>query len=78
VTFVTFPAVIPAVTNNVTGQATARPAVQTTITAQSATSIVLKLARPPQPAADVTAKETVCTDVSTALQVTTVTQVSVC
>jgi len=60
---VTNPAVIPAVTVNVTGQATARQAVQTTITDQSASSNALKLARPPQQAARVTDKANVWTDV---------------
>jgi len=71
--FVTLDVVIPATTINVAGMATAHLAVKSTVTAHSASSNALTTARPPQPAAAVTTKETVCTDVSTALQVLTVT-----
>jgi len=78
VNYVTNRAVIHVVTIDVTEQAAARLDAQTTITAHNASSNALITARPPQTAAAVTTKETVCTDVSTALQVSTVTQVSKC
>jgi len=63
---------------HVTGLATACLDVQSTTTAHSASSNALITAMPPIPTAAVTTKETVYTDVSTDLQVTTVTQVREC
>ena len=73
--FVIVFAVIPAITVSVAGMATASQAVQTTTSVQSASSVALKTARLPYSASGVTNKESVCTDVRTALQVTTVRQV---
>jgi len=73
--FATFNAAIYVMAVNVAGMTTARPDVQTTTMALSVSSSALIIARLPQSAARVAHKENVCTDVSTVLQVTTVTQV---
>jgi len=70
--------VIPASAINVAERASARPGVNTATMVHSASSNVLNTARPAQRAAFVTTKETVCMDVSTDLQVTTVIQVREC
>jgi len=70
--FVTVHAVIPATAINVAGTETACPDVHTITMAHGASLNALNTARPPQPAAAVTTKVTVCTDVSTVLQVSTV------